>query len=228
MRQNRVGGKAAGERRADVAAGAVGGKAQGEVLEAAVAAAHVVEDRRSVLEVGPAPGPIAEIPGPKRRRRGWCRNRRRRARTGSGRRGSPPRGRRAPSATSGAGPPRRGWKGVPREACWGAGGSVPRTREGIGARHLVEGEGEGGAVPGETARTDPDLRRVPAQGIPAALGHAEAVGALPVEHDVQGAVVERVAAEVQGVIGREHAADEGDDREPLAPSSLRASTYHQT
>ncbi len=56
------------------------------------------------------------------------------------------------------------------------------------------------------------------QSIATALGHRPALIAFIVKRDIEGAVVKGIAAALagQGVIGRENAADEGDDREPVA------------
>ena len=74
-------------------------------------------------------------------------------------------------------------------------------------------------VPGERAGADREALRADGDMPAAALGHGPAPDARPVERDVERAMVERVgqaAPARPGVIGREDAADEGDDAQPVA------------
>lgn len=50
----------------------------------------------------------------------------------------------------------------------------------------------------------------------AALGHRPPPAALGVQCDIDGAVIERIAAARPGVVGRKNAADEGDQRDRRA------------
>src|SRR5690349_24525756 len=83
---------------------------------------------------------------------------------------------------------------------------------------LVDADRQDRAIPGE--RTWPDGKRmlVAEQVVPAPLGHAPAAGSGARQHDVDGAVVQRIApasAARPGVIGGKDAADEGDDGQAM-------------
>lgn len=85
-------------------------------------------------------------------------------------------------------------------------------------RHLVEPDREGVAIPGEQAWPDGQRGRRSADVAAPALGHGPTFSIPAVERDVHRAVVERIAFPMcarPGVIGREHAADEGDDCEAV-------------
>ena len=80
---------------------------------------------------------------------------------------------------------------------------------------LVDTDDEHVAVPMQGAGTDLQMRGTTVDGGP--LGHGPAPGPA-VQRDVEGAVAERIAgaeAARPGVIGREHAADEGDQRDAV-------------
>ena len=93
-----------------------------------------------------------------------------------------------------------------------ADGAAEAVEVGDGA--LVDVDGEGGAVPVHAARADLEGGGRLAQGGFAAVGHRPAAAAA-VEGDVDAAVVGRVAAAAPAVPGREHRADEADDRDGM-------------
>jgi hypothetical protein len=80
-------------------------------------------------------------------------------------------------------------------------------------RGLVDPDHQRPAVEGQRARADPERLPVARQSRPAALGHGPAFGPRTVEHDVEGHMVLGIGSTTPAgtrVIGREHAADEGD------------------
>jgi hypothetical protein len=56
----------------------------------------------------------------------------------------------------------------------------------------------------------------------AALGHAPAVAAGPVERNIDADVIIGIAPACPVVIGREHRADKGDDRQPVSAAIAQA------
>jgi hypothetical protein len=77
------------------------------------------------------------------------------------------------------------------------------------------------ARPGQRARTDRKMRRLAREARLAALGHGPAMTLAAVQCNVERTVVCRIGAPAPGVIGREHAADEGNDGDAI----LLAVTY---
>ena len=122
----------------------------------------------------------------------------------------------------GDGPPPMTPGGVEREGAAGerlrvdADGTAnsPRCRR----RHLINANHKSVAIPGEPAWPDRQRGRCPADLASSALGHGPTFSIVAVERDVDRAMIERVGFPVRarpGVIGREDAADEGDDREAV-------------
>ena len=99
---------------------------------------------------------------------------------------------------------------------YGSGNHANRPPNAAGNRHgdLIEADRQRLAVPGKA--TGADVKRVSgtADGAARPLRHRPALAVLAIERDIDGAMVERIGrgmASRKGVIGREHAADKGDD-----------------
>ncbi len=95
-----------------------------------------------------------------------------------------------------------------------------RTADAAGDRNrdLIEADGERRAIPVKPAGADGKSVRAAGHGAARPLRHGPAGAAVAVDRDIDGAMVERIgraAAARKGVIGREHAADEGDDGDAI-------------
>ena len=92
----------------------------------------------------------------------------------------------------------------------------PANRARNRRRRLVDGEAQRADLPGR--RRAADRKRVvrsPEVRSPS-LGHRPGRAARAIESDIDGAVIERIAPPGPGVVGREDAADESDDRQAVS------------
>ena len=83
---------------------------------------------------------------------------------------------------------------------------------------LVDFDCQRCAIPYDLARADPEVAFVPRDRAVTAFGHGPAF-AVAIERDIERAMVERIGAAAptgEGVVGREHAADKGNQRNAVA------------
>jgi len=80
---------------------------------------------------------------------------------------------------------------------------------------LVDVDAQARPVPVKRAAAQHELVFRAADVILTPFGHRPTMSALAVNRDIERAVVERVAPPGPGIVGREHATDEGDDRDAV-------------
>ena len=202
-----------------------------EIDAAAVAAQRFVEDDRAVARRAARPLPIGKAAVRAARRRGSCRNSRRPASADADDRARPAPARMARSATI---DDCRSSFSV--NACCviavGTTRTVPRMRLGIGT--AISSMRIVSDLPSQERLLGPTVNEVrrAADGAARPLRHRPAIAALAIDRDIDGAMIERIGralAPREGVVGREHAADEGDDGDAVLRrrrSARRHTTTH--
>ena len=81
---------------------------------------------------------------------------------------------------------------------------------------FMDVDGERPVLPAYRARPDPEVRGIALHRAAAPLGHRPA-RLRAVERDIERGMIERIAPPAALVIGREHAPEERDDRQPVLP-----------
>ena len=98
------------------------------------------------------------------------------------------------------------------------------SAHGQGHRRTVFGnvDDQRAALPAKRTRADAQTCFIRLQIAAAALGHGPAWMAAPIEGEIDGAMIRRIGAPGPGIIGREDAADEGDQREAILAVAAEA------